>query len=141
MLIKSRVTIPGDRPIAGYRYPEIGMKKTLFYNISAKTKIFWGVTLGPRYFCFMKKTRVQKSHATVPLTPPPPTFVRIWPQFHEDFHMFRNPESDKMIFGLLFLYLKKFISMYRTNQLWLIFVLVIAIIGGCSLYGQVRCWF
>ena len=40
-------------------------------NISAKTKIFSkifkGVNLGSRYYGFMKKTRLRKSHATVPL--------------------------------------------------------------------------
>jgi len=42
-------------------------------NISAKTKcfakIFWGVTQGPMYsyYLLIKKTRAQKSHATVPL--------------------------------------------------------------------------
>ena len=29
-----------------------------------KSKIFWVVNLGPRYFRFMKKTRAQKSRAT-----------------------------------------------------------------------------
>jgi len=42
--------------------------KTVFTDISAKTKIFLkiylDVDLGPR---FMKKNRAQKSHATVPL--------------------------------------------------------------------------
>ena len=40
-------------------------------NISAKTKIFSkifkGVNLGSRYYGFMKKTTLRKSHATVPL--------------------------------------------------------------------------
>ena len=31
------------------------------------SKIFWNVTQGPWYYRFMKKTRGQKSHATVPL--------------------------------------------------------------------------
>ena len=35
------------------------------------SKIFWNVTQGPWYYRFMKKTRGQKSHATVPLTPYP----------------------------------------------------------------------
>jgi len=47
------------------------MKKPNFVNISAKTeiflKIFLDIALGPRYCRFMQKTRVQKSHATVPL--------------------------------------------------------------------------
>ena len=41
-------------------------------NISAKTKIFLkifkGVNLGSRYYGFMKKPRLQKYHATVPLS-------------------------------------------------------------------------
>jgi len=40
-------------------------------KISTKTKvfskIFEGVTLGPRYYRFIEKTRAQKFHATVPL--------------------------------------------------------------------------
>ena len=39
-------------------------------NISAKTKIFSkifkGVNLGSRYYGFIKKTRLRKSHAIVP---------------------------------------------------------------------------
>ena len=46
-------------------------KGTTFVNISAKTKIFSkifkGVNLVSRYYGFMKKTRLRKSHATVPL--------------------------------------------------------------------------
>jgi len=46
-------------------------------NISEEAKylqkIFWGVTVGSRYFLFMRKTRVGKSHATVPLK----TFLKI----------------------------------------------------------------
>ena len=46
-------------------------KKPFFANISMKTKyfskIFWGVTQGPMYYWFMKKTRAWKSHAAVPL--------------------------------------------------------------------------
>ena len=46
-------------------------KKPYFVNISAQTKIFskivWGVTLGPRFYRIMKKTRARKSHASVPL--------------------------------------------------------------------------
>ena len=38
---------------SGYLYPEV---ENIFVNISTKTKIFWGVDLGPRYFQFMKKT-------------------------------------------------------------------------------------
>ena len=33
-------------------------------------KIFKGVNLGSRYYGFMKKTRLRKSHATVPLKGP-----------------------------------------------------------------------
>ena len=66
-----RVTIPNDRPIAGYPYPEIATKKKpYFMNISSKTKIFWGVTLGLGPIGTIdsrKKTRAQKSHASVPL--------------------------------------------------------------------------
>ena len=32
------------------------------------SKIFWNVAQGPWYYRFMKKTRGQKSHATVPLS-------------------------------------------------------------------------
>ena len=32
------------------------------------SKMFWDDDLGPRYYGFMKKSRAQKSHATVPLT-------------------------------------------------------------------------
>jgi len=71
MLGNCQVTIPGDRLIAGYRYLEITTKKPYFVNISAKPKmclkIIWGVTLGPRYYWFMKQTKAQKSHASVPL--------------------------------------------------------------------------
>ena len=48
--------------------------KTEFTNISGKpkksSKILRSVNLGPRYFQFVGKTRAQKYHATVPLTPP-----------------------------------------------------------------------
>ena len=54
--------------ISGYCYPEVG---NIFVIISVKTKIFSKIfqdfNLGPRYHQFMRKTRVQKSHATVPL--------------------------------------------------------------------------
>ena len=62
-----RVTIPKNCTTSGYSNLEIGTKKNLFENISAKTKIFWDVDLGPRSNRFMKETRGRKSHATVPL--------------------------------------------------------------------------
>ena len=51
--------------ISRYRYPDVG---NIFVNISAKTKIFWDVDLGPRYYRFMKKNRSRKSHAGVRFT-------------------------------------------------------------------------
>jgi len=92
--IDFRVTIPGKKLISGYCYSEINLflgnntrksidfrascsgngykKKPNFVNISAITKIisniFWHVNPGTRSYWFMKKTRGQKSHATVPLT-------------------------------------------------------------------------
>jgi len=45
-----RVTIPGNR-----------YEKNLFFvNISAKTKIFWDVDLGPRYYRFRNKNQSSK---------------------------------------------------------------------------------
>jgi len=65
------VIISKNCATSGYPYPEIATEKTFFANISAKTKyfsqIFWGFTQRPMYYRFMKKTRTQKSHATVPL--------------------------------------------------------------------------
>ena len=56
-------------PTSGYCHPKV---ETIFMNISAKTqiflKIFYGATLGPRYYRFMTKTRISKSLATVPLS-------------------------------------------------------------------------
>jgi len=50
-LINFWVTIPGDCSIAGYRYLEIALNKTLVVNKFAKMKqfsiIFWVVNLGP----------------------------------------------------------------------------------------------
>ena len=50
--------------ISEYCYSEIDKfpAKTKIFS-----KIFKGVNLGSRYYGFMKKTRLQKSHATVPL--------------------------------------------------------------------------
>jgi len=46
MLENCRVMIPGDRLIAGYHYPEIATKKTLFREYLCEKKnifeIFWG---------------------------------------------------------------------------------------------------
>ena len=74
------VTIPGNRLISGYRYPEIATEKHLFreYTASVKTKylqilVYYKILGGLlieryRYYWFMrKKTRARKSHATVPL--------------------------------------------------------------------------
>ena len=67
-LINFRVTIPGTCTISGRK---LLWKNTTFVNISPKTKIFSkifkGVNLGSRYYGFMKKTKHQKSHASVPL--------------------------------------------------------------------------
>ena len=52
-------------------------------NISAKTKIFKGVNLGSRYYGFMEKTRLQKSHVTVPLR----LFNAAEHLYYELFHM------------------------------------------------------
>jgi len=50
----------------------MGSSKNCFLDfqvsLPTKTKIFWDFDLGPRYIQFMKKTRVQKSHASVSLT-------------------------------------------------------------------------
>jgi len=67
-----QVTIPGNCSISRYCQLEVALKNIIFVNISAKTKIFSKifkvVNLGSRHYGFMKKTRLQKSHATVPLT-------------------------------------------------------------------------
>ena len=73
--IKSRVPVPlsgsGNCTISGYCYLEVALKKYYFREYLGENEnifeIFKGVNLGSRYYGFMKKTRHQKSHATVPL--------------------------------------------------------------------------
>ena len=71
MLVNSQVTIPVDRPIPGYRYPEIGTKKTLFCEYLRKNKNIFENILAREYrdqvLLIHENTRGQKSHATVPL--------------------------------------------------------------------------
>ena len=49
------------------RYPEVATKKTLLREYLGENENILGVTLGPRYYWFMKNTRARKSHAYVPL--------------------------------------------------------------------------
>ena len=70
MILKTKKLGSTKDPIVTFRFFDTE-SKTEITNISMKTKktskIFWGINLGSRYFRFMKKTRAQKSHATVPL--------------------------------------------------------------------------
>ena len=49
---------------SGHCYPEI---KNIFVKTKIFSKISQDIAVGPRYCRFMQKSRVQKSHATVPL--------------------------------------------------------------------------
>jgi len=72
-----QVFLPGGCAISGLQYLEVVQppgivsqkllrKKNFFFvNMTAKPKIFWGVTLGP--LLIHEKTRAQKFHAPVPL--------------------------------------------------------------------------
>ena len=66
-----QVTKPENVSISGYCYPKIALKKHYLYEYLRENQNivenYWGLNLGPRYYWFMKKTRVKKSHANVPL--------------------------------------------------------------------------